>query len=58
MVGMLEILRLRDEAEQRLVDLFDLVSFHDALLSQGSVPLALLESLVDQWATTLDMPPG
>jgi uncharacterized protein (DUF885 family) len=56
MVGMLEILRLRDEAEQRLGDLFDLVSFHDALLGQGSVPLALLEPVVDQWATVLDTP--
>jgi len=49
MVGMLEILRLRDEAQATLGDDFDLVGFHDALLSQGSVPVALLEEVVDQW---------
>jgi uncharacterized protein (DUF885 family) len=49
MVGMLEILRLRDRAEAELGEDFDLVGFHDALLSQGSVPLALLESVIDAW---------
>ena len=46
---MLEILRLRDRAEAELGEDFDLVGFHDALLSQGSVPLALLESVIDAW---------
>jgi uncharacterized protein (DUF885 family) len=49
MVGMLEILRLRDEAQAELGDRFDLVGFHDALLSQGSVPLALLDEVVAAW---------
>lgn len=49
MVGLLEILRLRDEAKTELGERFDLVGFHDALLSQGSVPLALLEDVVDAW---------
>jgi len=49
MVGMLEILRLRDKAETELGERFDLVGFHDALLSQGSVPVALLEDVVDMW---------
>ena len=49
LVGMLEILRLREKAEAELGDRFDLVGFHDALLSQGSVPVALLEDVVDLW---------
>jgi uncharacterized protein (DUF885 family) len=49
MVGMLEILRLRDRAAAELGDSFDVVGFHDALLSQGSVPVGLLEDVVDQW---------
>jgi len=49
MVGMLEILRLRDEAQAELGESFDLVGFHDALLSQGSIPLALLEDVVGSW---------
>ena len=49
LVGMLEILRLRDKAEEELGERFDLVGFHDALLSQGSVPVALLEDVVDMW---------
>ncbi|MCP3994791.1 MAG: DUF885 domain-containing protein [bacterium] len=49
MVGMLEILRLRDEATAELGEDFDLVGFHDALLSQGSVPVGLLETVVEQW---------
>ena len=49
MVGMLEILRLREKAEAELGNRFDLVGFHDALLSQGSVPVALLEDVVDLW---------
>lgn len=49
MVGMLEILRLRDVAQEGLGDDFDLAGFHDVLLSHGSVPLALLEPLVEDW---------
>ena len=52
MVGMLEILRLRDEAAAELGEDFDLVGFHDALLSQGSVPVALLQDVVDSWVST------
>jgi uncharacterized protein (DUF885 family) len=53
MVGMLEILRLRDKAETELGERFDLVGFHDALLSQGSVPVALLEDVVDMWVESI-----
>jgi len=46
MVGELEILRLRDEARQRLGDRFDLRAFHDAVLAHGAVPLSSLERLL------------
>ena len=49
MVGMLEILRLREEARATLGDAFVLIGFHDALLGQGSVPVALLEDVVELW---------
>ncbi len=49
MVGMLEILRLRDQAAAELGDSFDIVGFHDALLSQGSVPVGLLGDVVELW---------
>ena len=42
LIGMLEILRLRDEAQARLGEEFDLAGFHDAILRHGSVPLAVL----------------
>ena len=48
-IGLIEILRLRDEAEAALGDKFDLRSFHDALLGSGSVPLPILRELVTEW---------
>jgi uncharacterized protein (DUF885 family) len=41
LVGKLQILDMRSRAEQRLGSHFNLRSFHDALLSSGTVPLAL-----------------
>jgi uncharacterized protein (DUF885 family) len=40
--GKLQILALRDEAKRRLGDRFSLRRFHDALLSHGAPPLALV----------------
>ena len=45
--GQIEILRLREEAKQRLRDRFDVREFHDALLGDGAVPLKALQHLVD-----------
>ena len=39
-------MRLRREAEAALGPKFDVRAFHDAVLSQGSVPLPLLESQI------------
>ena len=49
LIGMLEILRLRDEAQAALGDDFDLAGFHDAVLRHGSVPLAVLPMAVEAW---------
>ena len=49
MVGMLTILDLRARAEQALGDDFDIVAFHNVLLTNGSVPLVLLDDIVDEW---------
>lgn len=51
-IGELKIRKLREEAEQRLGERFDVREFHDAILRQGAVPLALLEELVKQYIET------
>ena len=50
MIGRLEIERLRHEAEQRMGDRFDIRAFHDHVLEDGSVPLALLRRKIERWA--------
>jgi uncharacterized protein (DUF885 family) len=46
---MLEILRLRNEAEAALGDRFDIAGFHDAVLRHGSLPLEVLPMAIDAW---------
>jgi uncharacterized protein (DUF885 family) len=48
-VGELKILELRQRAETALGDKFDERAFHDAVLLNGSLPLAVLEAKVDAW---------
>jgi uncharacterized protein (DUF885 family) len=48
-VGQLKILELRERARGRLGDNFDIRGFHDVVLGQGAVPLAILERAVDAW---------
>ena len=48
-LGEITIVKLRGEAEKSLGDKFDLRSFHDAVLRQGSVPLPVLEQQVRQF---------
>ncbi|EMI22531.1 secreted protein containing DUF885, bacterial [Rhodopirellula maiorica SM1] len=48
-MGELTISRLRAESEAELGDAFDLRSFHDRVLSVGSIPLPLLEKRILQW---------
>ena len=46
-VGQLEIVRLRDKAKAALGQRFDLRRFDDAVVLGGSVPMTLLESVID-----------
>ena len=48
-MGQLEILRLRAEAQTKLGSEFDIVGFHDTVLTSGSVTLPVLADLVGKW---------
>jgi uncharacterized protein (DUF885 family) len=52
MVGRLEILRMRAEAERRLGPGFDIRTFHDMVLGTGSLPLTTLGRHIDDWLRT------
>jgi uncharacterized protein (DUF885 family) len=49
MTGQMEILKLRDEAQQALGSRFDLRAFHDEILNAGALPLNLLQERVEHW---------
>jgi uncharacterized protein (DUF885 family) len=49
MLGMLDIRRLRDEAQQKLGPKFDIKAFHDRVLEDGSVPLGFLGTKIRAW---------
>ena len=53
-IGMLKIQDLRQNAEDELGDAFDIREFHDVVLANGSVPLKILEELVDNWIDSKD----
>jgi len=46
-VGQLEIVRLREKAQATLGPRFDLRRFDDAIVLGGSVPMTLLEAVID-----------
>lgn len=48
-LGSLKIQELRERAQKELGLRFDISAFHDAVLSQGALPLSLLESRIEQW---------
>ncbi|HET8542225.1 MAG TPA: DUF885 domain-containing protein [Anaeromyxobacter sp.] len=49
MLGEIEIRRLRAEAEKTLGARFDVRAFHDAVLEDGAVPLALLRARIERF---------
>jgi uncharacterized protein (DUF885 family) len=48
-IGELKIRAIRKKAETILGNKFDVRSFHDTVIGNGSVPIAVLEELVDEW---------
>lgn len=48
-IGMNKILELREYAKKELGDEFNIREFHDVVLTNGSVPLNILEELVVEW---------
>jgi uncharacterized protein (DUF885 family) len=48
-LGQLDILRLREEASQRLGKKFDLKAFHDEVLGSGPLPLDVMDTHVEAW---------
>jgi uncharacterized protein (DUF885 family) len=52
-IGQLKIRELRTKYEKQLGSKFKLSDFHDELLKDGSMPLAVLEKKMDAWAASV-----
>ena len=48
-IGQLKIREIRNKAEQRLGESFDVIAFHRQILKDGPMPLSMLESKLDRW---------
>jgi len=48
-IGMLKILERREKAKHELGTKFDIRQFHDVVLTNGALPLDVLEDLVNRW---------
>jgi len=48
-LGYLKIMQLRQRAQDRLRDEFDIREFHDVILEHGQMPLPVMERVVDDW---------
>ena len=51
-IGMKKILDLREQAKQQLGEDFDIAEFHDVVLTNGPLPLTVLEDLVNEWISS------
>ena len=45
----LKILELREKAKKELGNKFDIRQFHEVVLTNGAIPLDVLQELVDRW---------
>ena len=50
-IGEIKMVELRDRAKNALGEKFDLQKFHDIVLKNGSMPLNILEQVVDEYIT-------
>jgi len=50
-IGMIKILELRSMAQKQLGDKFDIREFHEVVLTNGALPLDVLEDLVKDYIT-------
>ena len=48
-IGQLKILELRNKAEKKLGDKYDIKDFHYEVLKRGSLPLDILEFYINEW---------
>ena len=48
-IGQLKIRELRSKAEAELGDKFSVARFHNQVLESGCIPLALLETKINNW---------
>ncbi len=48
-IGQLKIREIRNKAEARLGDRFDVKDFHTQILMDGPMPLSMLETKIDRW---------
>ena len=48
-MGEIKIRELRAKAEKELGTQFDIRSFHDTVIGQGSLPMAVLEDVINDW---------
>jgi uncharacterized protein (DUF885 family) len=51
-IGELKIKALRRHAEEALGEAFDIRAFHDTILRNGSLPIEILEDIVNEWIET------
>ncbi len=51
-IGMLKILELRKKAKEALGNEFDIREFHEVVISNGAIPLNVLEDFVDNYITS------
>jgi len=49
LTGKLEIIRIREQAQQRLGPAFSLPAFHAAVLDHGSLPMPVLDRSIAGW---------